>query len=50
MKSNREYIEGHERDLNELKIKREILHKQIFDVDMEIEQVEKFIEELEEEN
>ena len=48
MKSNSEYIADHVRDLNELKLRKEMLNKEIYDIDTEIAEINKFIEELNE--
>ena len=48
MKTNKEYIADHERDKNELILKRERLNFGIFDIDEEIREIDKFIEELNE--
>ena len=48
MKTNKEYIADHERDKNELILKRERLNFEIFDIDEEIKEIDKFIEELNE--
>jgi len=48
MKTNKEYIVDHLRDRNELIIKRELLNFEIFDIDEEIKEIDKFIDELNE--
>jgi len=48
LKTNKEYIADHLRDRNELIIKRERLNFEIFDIDEEIKEIDKFIEELNE--
>ena len=50
LKTNKEYIADHERDKNELIVKREQLKFEIFDIDAELAEINKFIEELQEEN
>jgi len=46
MKTNKEYIEGHERDLKDLQLKKKELTLNLYDVDCEIIKTKKFIEEL----
>ena len=50
MKTNKDYIAGHQRDLDELIIRKEKLEFEIYDIDTEIAETNQFIRELEGEN